>query len=82
MQVNGTHTRNFRAMLVLLLALPLAVWSCQNNAGAEQAAEEPTEMTESAGEQPAGTEQPAADTTAQDTTQHSEHPQGSEHPNN
>lgn len=74
MQVIGNQKKNLWATLAFLLVLPLAMWSCENNAAADQATEESTEMAEPA------VEEAAVDTTAQDTMQHSEHPQGSEHP--
>mgnify|MGYP006266223925 CR=1 FL=1 len=74
-------------IMILALALPMAVWSCQSNAGGDQETEETTEMEESSTEEhpSEGSEHPApADTTAQDSTEEqSEHPSGgSEHPNN
>ena len=80
-------TNNFMTswrLIIFLLALPLAVWSCEGNGG-DDAAEEQTEMTDDAGsEHPSDSEHPAeADTTAKDT-EDSEHPSGggSEHPGN
>lgn len=72
-------------LIVFLLALPLAVWSCGSEAGGDEAADEETEMTDDAGsEHPSDSEHPApADTTAADSTENSEHPSGgSEHPGN
>ena len=74
MKVMEKQKRSFWATLAFLLVLPFGIWSCGNNAPAEETEGEATEMTEPAAEQP------AVDTTAQDTTQQSEHPAGSEHP--
>lgn len=72
-------------LIIFLLALPLAVWSCGSDAGGDEATEEDTEMMDDAGpEHMDDEEHPApADTMAHDSTEHSEHPGGdSEHPGN
>lgn len=76
MQVIGNQKKNLWATLAFLLVLPLAMWSCENNAAADQATEESTEMAEPA------VEEAAVDTTAQESEHpaDSEHPSGSEHP--
>lgn len=80
MIVNEKTKRNYWMLILLLLALPLAVWSCR---GGTQTEEQQTETTEEpAAEQPA--EQPA-DGGSEHPSEHpsdgdGEHP--SEHPDN
>lgn len=74
MIVNEKTKRNFWMLAILLLALPLAVWSCR---GGGQTEEQDAETTE----QPAA-DQPAEQPAATEHPEGGEHPEGSEHPDN